>query len=232
MSSTVAPHPHDASKVVGSADVAVAVIQSGATVLVGGFGDSGVPFQLLEALARRCIPRLTIVSNNCGTGEHGLPELFKNRMVSRVLASFPIQPGNHHFRDAHAAGITSLELVPQGTLAERLRAGGAGIGGFFTPTAAGTALAAGREVRIIDGRPHVFEHPIRGDVALVRAHVSDGLGNLRYRRAARNFNPVMAMASRWTIAEVDEIVEVGAIDPDDVHTSAPFVDALVLRSAT
>jgi 3-oxoadipate CoA-transferase, alpha subunit len=214
-------------KVVASVDEAVSAVRDGDVVLVGGFGNGGVPMRLVEALARLGRRDLTLVSNNCGTGEVGLALLFKNRLVRRACASFPAQAGNHHFVAAYEAGECELELVPQGTLAERLRAAAAGLGGFYTPTGAGTELAAGKETREIDGRTYVFERPLRGDVALVTAQLGDRFGNLRHRRSSRNFNPVMAMAARLTIAQVERVVEPGEIDPDDVHTPGIFVDRVV-----
>ncbi|KOF54446.1 MULTISPECIES: 3-oxoacid CoA-transferase subunit A [unclassified Achromobacter] len=210
-----------------SADEAVSVIESGATILVSGFGDIGLPFELLHALARTRVRDLTIVSNNAGTGELGLSRLFKNRQVSRLIASFPSQPDSHHYFAAHEAGAVEVELVPQGTLAERIRAGGAGLAGFFTPTGYGTELAEGKECRIIDGRGYVFERPLRGDFALIKADLADPYGNLRYRLASRNFNPIMAMAARTTIAEVKKKVPVGGIGPDDIHTPGVYVDRMV-----
>lgn len=218
-------------KVVATPDEAVEPVRDGDTVLVGGFGSAGVPNALIEALVRRGVRNLTVVSNNCGTGETGLALLFKHHMVSRACASFPAQAGNHHFLAAFESGGCSLELVPQGTMAERMRAAAAGLGGIFTPTAAGTELAEGKETREIDGRAYLFETPLRGDVALVAAHLGDRLGNLRHRRAARNFNPVMAMAARCTIAQVAEIVPAGSIDPDDIHTPGIFVDRVVAVGA-
>lgn len=214
-------------KVATSVEAAVAEVRDGDVVLVGGFGNSGVPMRLVEALARLGRRQLTVVSNNCGTGETGLALLFKHHLVRRACASFPAQAGNDHFRAAFETGECELELIPQGTMAERLRAAAAGLGGFFTPTAAGTELAEGKETREIDGRTYVFEKPLHGDVALVTAHLGDRLGNLRHRLAGRNFNPVMAMAARLTIAQVDRIVEPGEIAPDDVHTPGIFVDRVV-----
>jgi 3-oxoadipate CoA-transferase, alpha subunit len=214
-------------KIVGSTDEAVAGVKDGDVVLVGGFGNSGVPTALIEALVRLGRRRLTIVSNNCGTGETGLALLFKHHMVARACASFPAQAGNHHFVAAYEAGECELELIPQGTLAERLRAAAAGLGGFFTPTGVDTDLAAGKETQEIDGRTYLLERPLRGDVALVTAHRGDRFGNLRHRYSSRNFNPVMAMAAALTIAQVDEVVPPGAIEPDDVHTPGIFVDRVV-----
>ena len=206
---------------------AVARIESGSVILVGGFGDIGVPLELVGALSERPVKNLTIVSNNAGTGEIGLSLLFKERQVSKVIASFPSQAGADHFFAAYAEGGVEVELVPQGTLAERLRAGGSGVAGFFTPTGFDTELTKGKETRTIGGRGHVYEEAIRGDYALVAAHKADAYGNLRYRLASRNFNPLMAMAARHTIAQVREVVPVGSIDPDDVHTPSVFVDQVV-----
>lgn len=210
-----------------SAAEAVAVIPSGATVLVGGFGDIGVPLDLVAALAERNVENLTVVSNNAGTGERGLSLLFKHRRVSRVIASFPSQAGADHFFAAYEEGKLEVELVPQGTLAERLRAGGAGLAGFFTPTGYGTELTKGKETREIRGRRYVYEEALTADFALVKAARADPYGNLRYRLASRNFNPLMAMAARHTIAQVGETVPLGAIDPDDVHTPGVFVNQIV-----
>jgi len=215
------------NKTYESADEAVSVVRSGATILVSGFGDIGLPFELLHALARTAIKDLTIVSNNAGTGERGLSRLFKNGQVSRLIASFPSQPDSHHYFAAHEAGLVQVELVPQGTLAERIRAAGAGLAGFFTPTGYGTELAEGKECRIIDGKGYVFEKPVVGDFAFIKANIGDPYGNLRYRLASRNFNPIMAMAARTTIAEIKKMVPVGGIDPDDVHTPGVYVDRIV-----
>jgi 3-oxoadipate CoA-transferase alpha subunit len=227
MAPALAWGPTMIDKVVGSTDEAVAGVKDGDVVLVGGFGSSGVPMALIEALVRLGRRDLTIVSNNCGTGESGLALLFKHHLVSRACASFPAQAGNHHFAAAYQSGECALELIPQGTLAERLRAAAAGLGGFYTPTGAGTDLGTGKETREIDGRTYVLERPLRGDVALVVAHRGDRFGNLRHRLASRNFNPVMAMAATLAIAQVDEVVPPGALDPDDVHTPGIFVDRVV-----
>lgn len=214
-------------KVSASPAEALGAVRDGDVVLIGGFGNVGVPLALIEELVRLGRRNLTIVSNNCGTGETGLALLFKHHLVRRACASFPSQAGNHHFRAAYESGECELELIPQGTLAERVRAAAAGLGGFFTPTGAGTELALGKEAREIDGRTFLFERPLRGDVALVTADLADRYGNLRHRRASRNFNPVMAMAATHTIAQVQKIVPAGAIDPDDVHTPGIFVDSVV-----
>lgn len=215
-------------KVWASADAAVADIQPGSTVLVGGFGEVGVPRALIAALARRRVGDLTLIANNCGSAEGGIAELFEHRLVRRAIVSFPLQPGNHHFMAAYREGGVQLDIVPQGTLAARLDAGGSGLGGLYTPAGVGTELAGGRESRVIDGRTYLFELPLRGDVALVKASVADASGNLRYRRAARNFNPVMARAASCTIVEVSSIVPTGTIDPDDVHSSLIYIDRVVL----
>lgn len=214
-------------KIVSSIDEAVADIPDGASILVGGFGDIGVPFGLVDALVRRHVRNLTVIANNAGSGERGLALLFKYHLVRRLYASFPNVRGSHHFQAALAAGEVEVELVPQGSLAERIRAAGAGLGGFYTPTGVGTVTAVGKELREIDGRTYVFEKALGADVALVKAHLGDRLGNLRYRLASRNFNPIMAMAARLTIAQVARVVPVGAIDPDDVHTPGVFVDRVV-----
>lgn len=206
---------------------AVAVIPSGASLLVGGFGDIGVPLRLLEALTRHTARNLTIISNNAGTGEKGLALLFKAGVVNKLIASFPTQPGSDHFQREWAAGKVEVEVVPQGTLAERIRAGGAGIAGFFTPTAYGTELAEGKETRVIDGKGYVLEKPITADFALVKANKSDTFGNTRYRLASRNFNPLMAMAGRHTIVETEKIVPLGSLDPDDIHTPGIYVNQVV-----
>lgn len=214
-------------KVYESTDEAVSVIESGATILVSGFGDIGLPFELLQALARTSVKDLTIVSNNAGTGDVGLALLFKNRQVGKLIASFPSQPDSTHYFEAYDEGTVDLELVPQGTLAERIRAGGAGLAGFFTPTGYGTELAEGKETREVNGKGYVYEEALVGDFAFIKAHTGDPYGNLRYRLASRTFNPIMAMAARTTIVEVGRIVPVGAIDPDDVHTPGIFVDRMV-----
>ena len=214
-------------KQTSSAQKALSSITSGSTVLVGGFGDIGVPLRLLEALAAQDVTDLTIVSNNAGTGELGLSLLFKHGRVSRLIASFPSQAGADHFFKAYDLGQVEVELVPQGTLAERLRAGGAGLAGFFTPTGYGTELTAGKETRVIDGKGYVFEKGLTADFALVNAAKADRFGNLRYRLASRNFNPLMAMAARHTIAQVAEVVSLGSIGPDDVHTPGVYVDQIV-----
>lgn len=213
------------------ADIADAVscVGDGQTLLVGGFGESGVPNRLIEALVDRRPRELVLVSNNAGSTTAGLGALLAAGCVRRIVCSYPRSRGSVAFEELYRAGRIELELVPQGTLVERLRAGGAGIGGFYTPTSVGTLLAENKETREFDGRLHVLELPIRGDVALVRAHKADRWVNLVYRRAMRNFATVMVAAAGTTIAEVDEIVPLGAIDADAVHTPGVFVDRVVCQ---
>ena len=206
---------------------AVADIRDGATVLIGGFGLAGQPATLIDALIAQGAKDLTIVSNNAGNGETGLAQLIKQRRVKKILCSFPRQTDSYVFDAAFRAGEIELEVIPQGNLAERLRAAGAGIGAFYTPTGYGTLIAEGKETRAIDGRNYVLEYPIRGDVALVKAMRGDRWGNLVYRKTARNFGPVMATAAKMTIVEVEEIVELGALDPEAIVTPGIFVDRLV-----
>ena len=216
-------------KVVASVDEAVADVQDGAVLLVGGFGGRGVPTKLIPGIARRGVRKLTVVSNNLGMGDEGdLGILFRQGQISKAMCTFPMRPGADDFKNAYERGDVELELIPQGTLAERLRAAGAGIGGFYTPTGVGTILAEGKELRELDGRLYVFERPIPGDFALIHARQADRWGNLRYHRGARNFNPVMAMAGKITIAEVEELVPLGEMDPENVHTPGIFVDRVVV----
>jgi len=209
-------------------DVAVRGIADGATVLIGGFGRAGMPFALIDALRRQGARELTVVNNNAGNGDTGLAALLAAGQVRKVICSFPRQSDSHVFDRLYRAGEIELELVPQGTLAERIRAGGAGIGGFYTPTGVGTPLAAGKEVRTIDGREYLLEYPIRADVAFVRAHVADGMGNLVYRKTGRNFGPIMASAAALTVAEVNRVVPTGELDPEAVVTPGIFVDRVVV----
>ncbi|MCE1179514.1 MAG: 3-oxoacid CoA-transferase subunit A [Micrococcales bacterium] len=206
---------------------AVAGIADGSTVMIGGFGSPGQPVELIEALIDTGARGLTVVSNNAGNGDHGIAALIREGRVDKVICSFPRQSDSHCFDAAYRAGKVELELVPQGNLAERIRAASAGIGGFFTPTGYGTMLAEGKEVRQIDGVDYVLEHPIRADVALVKAHRADRLGNLVYRKTARNFGPIMASAATRTIVQVEEIVETGALDPEVIVTPSIFVDQVV-----
>lgn len=209
------------------ADEAVAGIQDGSTVLVGGFGMAGMPVALIDALIRQGATDLTVVSNNAGNGDTGLAALLAKGRVRKVVCSFPRQSDSYVFDALYRAGRIELEVVPQGSLAERMRAAGAGIGAFFCPTGAGTLLAEGKETRVIDGRPHVLEYPIKGDVALIGAHRSDRMGNLVYRKTARNFGPVMATAATTVIAQVREVVATGMLDPETVVTPSIYVDRVV-----
>jgi 3-oxoadipate CoA-transferase alpha subunit len=215
------------TEIVESADEAVAEIVDGSTVLVGGFGLAGMPFHLIDALIRQGARDLTIVSNNAGNGEVGLAALLKAGRVGKVICSFPRQSDSYVFDELYRAGQVELEVVPQGNLAERLRAAGAGIGAFFCPTGVGTPLAEGKEARTIDGRDYMLEYPIKGDVALISAHRSDRMGNLVYRKTARNFGPVMATAATSTIVQVSEVVPTGSLDPEAVVTPGIFVDRVV-----
>jgi 3-oxoadipate CoA-transferase alpha subunit len=215
------------TRVIESADEAVAGIEDGATILVGGFGLAGMPFDLIDALIRQGAESLTIVANNAGNGEVGLAALLKARRVRKVVCSFPRQADSYVFDDLYLSGEIELEVVPQGNLAERIRAAGAGIGGFYSPTAVGTPLAKGKESRRIDGRDYLLEYPIRGDYALIAAHRADELGNLVYRKTARNFGPVMATAATTTIVQVDEVLETGSLDPEAVVTPSIYVDRVV-----
>jgi 3-oxoadipate CoA-transferase, alpha subunit len=206
---------------------ALSGIKSGSTILCSGFGRVGEPVQLMNALVELDLRDLVIVANNAGTGDEGIAGLLKSGQVRKVICSYPRTSDPHVFEEAYRAGRIELELVPQGTLSERMRAAGAGIGGFYTRVSAGTRLGEGKETRVIDGHLHVFEKPLKGDVALIRAAKGDRWGNLTYRKSARNFNPVMAMAADLTIAQVDEIVELGALDPETIVTPGIFVDRMI-----
>ncbi|HET6281181.1 MAG TPA: CoA transferase subunit A [Polyangia bacterium] len=201
------------------------VLRDGIAIMSGGFGLSGNPEACITAIAARGVRNLTIISNNCGNQGQGLAVLLQNRQVRKVICSFI--GGNPDLAEQYLAKQIEVELNPQGTLAERIRAGGAGIGGFYTPTGVGTTVALGKEVREIDGRRFLLEKPLRADVAIVRAAVGDRFGNLRFYRTSRNFNPLMAMAADVTIAEVDKLIDVGALDPDDVHLPGLFVNRIV-----
>jgi 3-oxoadipate CoA-transferase, alpha subunit len=214
-------------KTVATPAAAVADIPDGATVMIGGFGTAGMPSQLIDALIEQGARDLTIVNNNAGNGEVGLAALLKKKRVRKIICSFPRQTDSYVFDSLYHAGEIELELVPQGNLAERIRAAGAGIGAFFTPTAYGTPLAEGKETRIINGRGYVLEYPISADFALVKAEKGDRWGNLVYRKTARNFGPVMASAAKCTVVQVREIVELGAIDPEVVVTPGIFVQRVV-----
>ncbi len=220
------------SKISPSLKAAVADIADGATVLIGGFGTAGMPFQLIDALIDQGARDLTVVSNNAGNGDTGLAALLKAGRVRKIICSFPRQTDSHVFDGLYRAGKIKLEVVPQGNLAERMRAAGAGIGAFFCPTGYGTQLAGDRETRAIDGRNYVLEYPIHGDVALIQALKADRWGNLIYRKTARNFGPVMAMAAKTTIAEVAELVELGALDPEVIVTPGIFVQRVVQVART
>lgn len=212
---------------VSTAAEAVAGVEDGSTVLVGGFGMAGMPVVLVDALIEHGATDLTIVSNNAGNGDTGLAALLAAGRVRKVICSFPRQSDSWVFDGLYRAGKIELEVVPQGNLAERMRAAGAGVGAFYSPTGVGTLLAEGKETRTIDGRDYVLEFPIRGDVALIGAHVGDRAGNLVYRRTARNFGPVMAAAATTTIAQVRRVVNVGELDPEAIVTPGIYVDHLV-----
>jgi 3-oxoadipate CoA-transferase alpha subunit len=209
---------------------AVAGINDGATVLCSGFGAVGEPVELLNALRETGVKNLVCVANNAGTGDEGLAGLIKDGRVRKIICSFPRTTDPHCFEAVYRAGKIELELVPQGTLSERMRAAAAGVGGFFAKTSAGTKLGQGKETREIDGELYVLEQPIRADVALCRADRADRWGNLTYRKSARNFNPVMAMAAALTVVQVREVVELGALDPECVVTPGIFVDRIVVVS--
>jgi 3-oxoadipate CoA-transferase alpha subunit len=212
-------------------DAAVADIADGSTVLIGGFGMAGMPVTLIDALIRQGAGDLTVVNNNAGNGDTGLAALLAAGRVRKMICSFPRQSDSWVFDRLYREGKIELELVPQGNLAERMRAAGAGIGAFFCPTGVGTPLAEGKETRTIDGRTYALEYPIKGDIALIGAYVGDRMGNLIYRKTARNFGPVMAAAAKITIAEVRRVVEIGGIDPEVVITPGIYVDRIVDLSA-
>ncbi len=213
--------------VVADADEAVSGIADSSTVLIGGFGPAGQPVELVEALIRSGAKDLTVVNNNAGNSRVGLAALLANGQVRKIICSFPRQADSYVFDELYRAGKIELEVVPQGNLAERIRAAGAGIGAFFCPTGVGTPLSDGKERRTINGRDYVLEYPIKGDIALIKAHRADTLGNLVYRKTARNFGPVMATAAKITVVQVSEIVEPGGIDPEVVVTPGIFVDRIV-----
>ena len=214
-------------KVVASVAEALSDVADGSTVLIGGFGLAGHPIALIEGLLDQGARDLTIVSNNAGNGDAGLAALLAAGRVRKVVCSFPRQADSWHFDRLYRAGEVELELVPQGNLAERLRAAGAGIGAFYTPTGAGTELATGKETRTIDGREHLLEFPIRGDVALVGAWKGDRWGNLLYRETSRNFNPLMAAAATTAIAQVDRVVALGELDPEAIGSPGLYIDRVV-----
>jgi 3-oxoacid CoA-transferase A subunit len=213
-------------KVFSSLDEVVADIPDGARIMFGGFGGAGFPNNLIQALVRKGVKNITAVSNNCGTREGELGLMFKNNQIKHVIASFP-GPHANYFQERFAAKEVTLELVPQGILCERMRAGAAGLQGFYTTVGVGTEVADGKEERVLEGKRCILEMPIHADYAFIKAQQADELGNLIYRLAARNFNPIMAMAAKTTIAEVEEIVAVGVIHPENVITPAIFVHRLV-----
>jgi len=213
-------------KVVASADDAVRDVPDGATLVVGGFGLCGIPENLIAALVRRGVRNLTVVSNNCGVDDWGLGLLLRARAIRKMVSSYVGE--NAEFERQFLSGELEVELVPQGTLAERMRAGGAGIPGFYTPAGVGTLVAQGKEIKNFDGRDYVLERGVVGDFAMVAAWKGDRLGNLVYRKSARNFNPMAATAGKISVAEVEELVEVGALDPESVHTPGVFVQRVVV----
>jgi 3-oxoadipate CoA-transferase alpha subunit len=214
-------------KTVASPQNALADVPDGATIMIGGFGNAGMPAALIDALIAQGARDLTIVNNNAGNGDTGLAALIKAKRVRKILCSFPRQADSWHFDALYRAGELALELVPQGTLAERIRAAGAGIGAFYTPTAYGTRLAEGKETRRIDGCEYVLEYPIHADYAIIKADRADRWGNLTYRKSARNFAPIMASAAKCTVVQVREIVALGALDPEAVVTPGIFVKRVV-----
>ena len=214
-------------KLFASTAAALADVPNGATVMIGGFGNAGMPAALIDALIAHGARELTIVNNNAGNADTGLAALIGAGRVRKILCSFPRQADSWHFDAAYRAGELELELVPQGTLAERIRAAGAGIGGFFTPTAFGTRLAEGKETRQLEGRDYVLEFPIHADYALIKADRADRWGNLSYRKTARNFGPIMAAAAKCTVAQVRETVELGELDPETVVTPGIFVKRVI-----
>jgi 3-oxoadipate CoA-transferase alpha subunit len=219
------------NKLFPSAEAALADVPDGATVMIHGFGNAGMPTALIDALIVQGARALTIVNNNAGNGDTGLAALIKAKRVRKILCSFPRQADSWHFDKAYRAGEIELELVPQGTLAERIRAAGAGIGAFFTPTAYGTKLAEGKETRRIGDRDYVLEHPIHADYALIKADRADRWGNLTYRMSARNFGPIMASAARIAVVQVREVVELGELDPEVIVTPGIFVKRVVRIAA-
>jgi len=214
------------NKVVASADEAVRDIPDGITLMSGGFGLCGNPENLIAAIHRKGVKGITIISNNCGTTDLGLGVLLKAKQVKKMVASYVGE--NKEFERQFLSGELEVELNPQGTLAERIRAGGCGIGGFYTPTGVGTQVAKGKEIRVIDGREYVLESPLKADFAIVRAWKADKWGNLVFRKTARNFSPMMCMAAKVTIVEVENLVEVGELDPDQIHVPSIFVKRIVV----
>jgi len=215
------------NKIAPSIEAALAGVKDGSTVMIGGFGTAGIPNELIDGLIAQGARDLVIVNNNAGNADTGLAALLKAGRVRKIICSFPRQADSYVFDELYRSGKLELELVPQGNLAERIRAAGAGVGAFFSPTGYGTELAKGKETREINGKHYVLEMPIYGDVALIRAEKGDRWGNLVYRKAARNFGPVMATAARLTVATVHEVVELGALDPENVVTPGIFVGKIV-----
>ena len=218
------------NKEVPNITAAVSYINDGAVILSGGFGDAGAPISLLEALTKTDVKNLTIVSNNAGEGNYGLAALMKSGKVAKIICSYPISAGSIIFQNLYNNNKIQLDVVPQGTLSERMRAAGAGIGAFFTPTSAGTKLGEGKETRIREGIEHVLEYPLKGDIALILAKKADRLGNIIYDKSARNFSPVMAMAATTTIVQVEELVEVGEMDPELIITPGIFIDYIFVHN--
>jgi 3-oxoadipate CoA-transferase alpha subunit len=216
------------NKILDKMEDAFSGLKDGATIMVGGFGGAGIPHDLIDCLVNQDAKDLVIITNNAGSGETGIAALLKARRVRKIVCAYPRMADSHHFETLYRSKQIELELVPQGNLAERIRAQGAGLGGFFTQTAYGTLLAQGKETRIINGKNYVFETPLAADFALIRAQRADRYGNLVYRKAARNFGPVMAMAATTTIAQVSEVVEIGQIDPETVVTPGIFVKHVAL----
>ncbi|HSU63482.1 MAG TPA: 3-oxoacid CoA-transferase subunit A [Burkholderiales bacterium] len=215
------------NKFFASPQAALADVADGSTILIGGFGNAGMPAELIDALIAQGARELTIVSNNAGNADTGLAALLKERRVRKILCSFPRQVDSWHFDALYRAGELELELVPQGTLAERIRAAGAGVGAFYTPTAYGTRLAEGKETRRIGDRDYVLEYPIHADYALIKAERADRWGNLVYRKSARNFGPIMASAAKCAVVQVRETVELGVLDPESIVTPGIFVKRVV-----
>ena len=220
------------NKLQDSAAAALADVPDGARIMIGGFGTAGLPNELVEALLDQGARDLVVINNNAGNGERGLAALLAAGRVRKIICSFPRQADSHHFDRLYRAGQIELELVPQGNLAERIRAAGAGIGAFFTPTGAGTELARGKETRMIEGRLQVLETPIHADFALIKAQRGDRWGNLTYRMTARNFGPIMASAAKTTVASIYELAQLGEIDPETVITPGIFVQRLVCLEPT
>ena len=218
------------SKQVGSPEETVSEVFNGAVVMIGGFGRSGVPERLTDAISESGVTGLTIISNNAGTGETGIARLLREGCVAKMICSYPRPAESGVFKEMFDAGKLALELVPQGTLAERIRCGGAGLGGFLTPTGVGTELAEGKQTMRIEGHDYLLEMPLRADFALVKAHTVDPWGNLTFRKAARNFNPIMAMASKRTLVQASQFVSLGALEPENVITPGVYVDRFCICS--